>query len=145
MTEPLQTPDLGEDILCFDDVDEGFATVTGLDLVKQDVYHRLLQTTILAIDESTHTVVNEDFGIDVRDYLGRGLTPDDVSSIQPEIDAAIQRDERIQFSETTCTASQTQDTNEELITISIQCETALGPFSLVIGVSEAFDQGAKIL
>ncbi len=117
----------GIDLDCVDDVDETGRLKTGPDLIAQDVYHRL--TTKKLID-------NDDFGIDVRTYIGGGYDEETISSIQPEIDEVVQRDKRVASSVTTATLVSGEGTNDIKIVLSIEIEVDGGvTFTMVVKVS----------
>lgn len=121
------TADFGTDFYCMNDLDEALRMVSGVGIVIQAAYHRL--TTTALIDD-------EDFGIDVRALLGRGYTADTIATIQPQIDAALQRDDRILTTTTRATLEPGTDANGARLTLDVSGDTAAGPFRLVFAITE---------
>lgn len=110
-----------EDLACMDDIDETGRTVSGTDLIMQDVFHRL--TTDVLIND-------DDFGIDIRRKIASGgYTRDNIANIQPLIDAVIQRDEEISESTTIATLRDGDDPESWILDLHIEGVAASGPFS----------------
>jgi hypothetical protein len=112
--------DFGTDFACFSDLDQSLRMIGGLELVKQAVFHRLTTKDLLDV---------EDFGIDVREYLGRGLTAANVDGLRSEIEEVAERDIRVEEA----TVKLRLDGN--VLTIDLSCVTSEGPFRLVLSVT----------
>lgn len=119
------TVDFGRDLWCLDDLDPG-RTVTGALLVAQAAYRRITTPRGAVIDAPN-------YGFDVRALLGKGLTPAQLAAIPGQVRGEILKDERVDSC--SITATYTGGPNGTL-TLSIDGETAAGPFNLVLAVTE---------
>jgi hypothetical protein len=115
----------GTDIACINDADELFTEATGLQVVIQDVIHRITTTSVLGPG-------GDDWGYDLRNLLG--ATTKELARMQPTITEVIQRDDRIETADVTLTATTTNGLAD--IDVRIECTTALGPFTLTSPLSE---------
>lgn len=70
--------------------------------------------------------------LDVRDFVGAGLTQTGVQRAQAEVNAQVQRDERTLTSDTRAS----YDTAVKKLTIAITGTTAAGPFKLTLEVDQ---------
>lgn len=116
----------GETIDCWDDADEFFSTVSGIDSVTQDLYHRLTNDSFLGEG-------GEDEGIDVTKWAG--MDPAKLARRGPMIAEVATRDERIDACDVKITPTKIADTRYTA-TMKITATTALGPFRRVFAMSD---------
>jgi hypothetical protein len=105
------------------DADEMFSTATGLDVVKQDAFHRL--TTDNVVGEG-----GDGWGFDVRKLLGAPVSM--LVATQPVLVEVLTRDERILSAEVTLTGTTTRGLAD--VRLEVNCTTAQGPFRFVKSV-----------
>lgn len=118
--------DFGSDLSCKDDLDPTMTEVTGLNLVREAAYRRLVTRRGRLIDDL-------DYGLDVRDFLSSEVTPTALGQIPGQVDAELTKDERVASS----TTAAAWDPVRRALTLTITAQTAAGPFSLVLPVSQA--------
>lgn len=116
----------GTDIACITDADAQWSTVDGINLVLQDLIHRITTDDILGDN-------GVGWGYDVRKLLGMYST--DIEAEGPKIAEAIQRDERIDTVDVVLTPV-TNKGNLVDVTLTISGTTALGPFKFTRNVSQ---------
>jgi hypothetical protein len=114
----------GTDLGCILSTDSLFSSTTGIDVVRQDAYHRLLTDSVLG-------PAGDDWGYDCRRLLGAKDSM--ISAIQPLLTEVLLRDERIQGATVNVKASST-GTGLRIVTVTAQCQTAAGPFDLVLSI-----------
>lgn len=121
--------DLGIDLYCLDDLDEAGRTVSGVDAVRQAAYHRI--TTRALVDD-------DDYGIDVRELLGNGLTDAAIANLENSVRDAVSKDPRVtpDTLDVVVSSSGVGASGDTSITIEISAETEDGPFELVVSVNE---------
>lgn len=117
--------DFGLDLDCADDLSADMRTVSGVAGVAQAIYRRLTTPRGMVLDAL-------DYGYDVRSLLHKGQTPIQKAAIPGLIRSEILKDDRIASVEVEVTTF-TNDT----IGLAIRCETAEGPFELVLDISAA--------
>ena len=105
-------------------------TISGFDIIAQAILIRLSTPLGGVIDAP-------DDGLSLTDYLSRGMTPGNVAALEGDIETQLVRDERIQSAKATVTLG-----TDRTMTVDLSVDTAAGPFSLTLGVSDA---GVKIL
>ena len=118
--------DYGVDIYCLDDLDPGFALITGRQVLAQDIYHGW--TT-----QKGTLVYDADWGEDVSLLLSEVMSPQTIASWQGRLAAQAERDDRVQ------TAAAAISFNEATQTATIVGQiTPLvgGPFKMVMQVSQ---------
>jgi len=123
----MATVDYGTDLNFADlDISETGDMVSGFDLLAQAVLIRL---------STGRTVIDapED-GIDLTDYLSRGMTAAQLASLKSTIESEILKDERFLAARATVT---TIGATAEEIHVSLELDTDAGPFTLVLGAAEA--------
>lgn len=104
--------------------DIDFNEVSGIDV--------LLQRIIRRISTPKGSVVGcPNDCIDVRTYLGAGITNADVQGIQAEIQTQILRDEAV----LSCNVTSSYNTTTRALSVAIRGSSALGPFSMTLSVS----------
>jgi hypothetical protein len=123
--------DFGIDLSLTDDLDPRATTVTGTRLVAEAVYRRITCPRGALIDDP-------DYGIDVRDFLHKGMTTGQRASIPGLVRCEILKDERVSSVEIDVTTSTTG------FTLRIRCTTDEGPFTLTTDVSTAAATLAEI-
>lgn len=116
--------DYGTDLGCILSTDVLFTSATGIDVVRQDAYHRLLTDSVLG-------PAGDDWGYDCRRLLGAKDSL--IAAIQPLLSEVLQRDERIQQATVNVTSSST-GTGLRVVTVKATCVTAAGPFDLVLTI-----------
>lgn len=116
----------GLDLACVSDADELFSGVVGVDTVRQDAIHRLTTESVLGPG-------GDDWGYDCRKLLG--MKSDELARMQPTIIEVLTRDDRIETADVTLEASINSNSMSD-VTITVQCETVLGPFEFTKFVSE---------
>ena len=116
--------DYGTDLGCILSTDVLFSSTTGVDVVRQDAYHRLLTDSVLG-------PAGDDWGYDCRRLLGAKDSL--IAAIQPLLSEVLQRDERIQQASVSVTSSST-GTGLRVVTVKATCVTAAGPFDLVLNI-----------
>ena len=114
----------GTDLACILRTDVLFSSATGIDVVRQDAYHRLLTDSVLG-------PAGDDWGYDCRRLLG--ATDAQLQSFSALLSEVLQRDERITSAVVSITSSST-GTGLRVVTVKAQCTTAAGPFDLVLSV-----------
>jgi hypothetical protein len=115
--------DFGRDIAVSaltEDADDIFSEVTGVQLVRQDLRHRLLTDSVLGPDGA-------DNGFDVRKRLG--ATVGTAAATQSRIKRVALKDQRIKSAAVSIDEATTGGLRSQ--TITVICGTALGPFRLV--------------
>lgn len=115
----------GLDIACVDDADELFTEVSGVNLVAQDMIHRITTDHVLGPG-------GDDWGYDMRNLLG--AKTEVLARMQPTVTEVIQRDERINTADVTLTATTRNGLAD--IDVRIECTTAFGPFTLTSALSD---------
>lgn len=101
--------DYGRDFDCFDDAPSAlFPTITGLALVRQDIYHRISNDSVIGwiVDDAGNLAPDpaaENYGRDVRRLLGAAQTDASAAALGPQISAAIQRSGRIEYADVAVT------------------------------------------
>jgi phage baseplate assembly protein W len=119
------TTDFGSDFDCTDDLTAEMREVSGPMALAQNVYRRLSTPRGMVIDAP-------DYGRDLRDYLHKGLTPTEQTSIPGEVRAEVLKEQRIENADVRVTSFA-----DEAMTLAIRCESAEGPFSLTLDVTAA--------
>ena len=114
----------GVDLGCVLSTDSLFSSTTGVDVVRQDAYHRLLTDSVLG-------PAGDDWGYDCRRLLGAKDSL--LSAVQPLLTEVLLRDERILSATVTVSASST-GTGLRVVTVRAQCQTDAGPFDLVLSI-----------
>jgi hypothetical protein len=133
------TTNFGTDLASLEEVDET-RTVTGVELVAQDIFWRLQTPRGEGILEGDAP----NYGLDLVGILGSVETEADAASLPGRIQAEIADDERILTS--------TVEVNRSIAGaaieygINIRCETSEGPFELVgVATAEGLDLAVKLL
>lgn len=115
----------GLDLACVSDADELFSDAVGVDIVRQDAIHRLTTDSVLGPN-------GDDWGYDCRKLLG--MKSDELPRMQPTIIEVLTRDDRIETADVTLESANNNGMHDVVITV--QCETALGPFEFTKFVTE---------
>ena len=117
----------GTDILCVDDIRTG-RLARGIAVVAQRVYHRLItpRGTLLG---------HGDFGFDISGELGKRSSPGYEKVIASKVVQEVTKDPVVQSA--TCRATLSGQAGEKEIHLELHCQTADGPFELVVSVSMA--------
>jgi hypothetical protein len=122
MTQPL--PDFGTTLSCIFDLDSMGATVSGLTALSQALVRRI--TT-----PRGRLLTDPNYGYDVTGELNDDVTTAQAGSIGSNMDQEFMKDQRVLSSSTIATLNPdgTLDTTTSIA-------TALGPFSLVLSISQ---------
>ncbi len=131
--------DYGVDFACFDDAPSAlFPTVTGLDLVRQDVYHRITNRSVLgwivADDGSLAPDPKaENYGGEMWSLLGSAQTDESASALGPTISGWIQNSGRIEFADVGVTRIVDRGTGILTLRLDItgQAKQSAEPFAFV--------------
>ena len=107
------------------DLDPGFGLVTGVRVIAQALICRF-NTPVLFYAPGD--------SVDVRQWLGRGLTPADIQRIQVQLEAQALQEEAVQRA--TATVAPTPG-KPGWWTINVACVSSAGPFTLVLAASAA--------
>lgn len=124
---------LGADLMIGSDLDPAHRMVSGLELYRRDMMHRITTRRGLNIDDP-------DYGLDVvEELLSAALTPAQLIAIPKRLEAEIRKDPRTDTVQVTLTPTSPPDGWTVLI-----AGTAGGnqPYRLVVGISDAL---ARIL
>lgn len=118
----------GGGFFCDSDMTRNFRRATGIERVRNHVFHLFTTDQILAPPGSK----DSDFGYDVRRLLGSSQP---VPAIQARLSGIAQKDPRVR----TCTVriTETQTTGDDAEwRVEIDCTTSEGPFRMVLGVNQ---------
>ena len=120
--------DFGTDLSCTDDLDEAMAEVSGLEVVAPAIHRRLFtpRGTLWNGSEGLN------YGLDLREFLNRTMTPKFVATIPGEIQNEVAKDERVLSCKATVVESSLLS-----MTISLSVVTGVGPFAMVLSVDKA--------
>lgn len=121
----------GRDVRCFSDADALFTEAQGLEVVRQDVFHRLTQDDILG-DDGSGSLRVVGWGFDVRRLLGADART--LAQVQPRLVEVVLRDQRVDFAEVELTP--TVRNGRADVRLVVLAQTALGPFTLIRNISE---------
>jgi len=78
----------GADLYCWSDIDEIASDVTGIDLLAQDIFHRLSTPRGRLIDD-------RDYGIGVLEMLNKPVTRQELAALEGQITNEILKDDRL--------------------------------------------------
>lgn len=124
------TTNFGRDTSCLQSLRTG-RFVSGVRLVAEAAYRRL--TTPRGMLRGGEAEAN--YGLDLLDMLGKATTAALKAAMPGRIENELEKDERIETSRATILES--KETNGAVTwDITIDCETAEGPFALQLRVSE---------
>lgn len=121
----------GADLSCVTDCDSQFSELTIADgalIVAQSVTRRLITPRGSLLDDA-------DFGFDLRGYCNRGVTQQDLRTLQTRVTAEVLKDERVASAVIDVTISN----NGGGITVRAQitpADPALQPFTTIIAVTD---------
>lgn len=114
------TTDFGTDLLWVDDLDPTHRLVSGVALVGQAIYHRLITPRGRMIDDAN-------YGLGLIEHLHKAQTPVQLRALQTLISAEALKDERVE----SCTAVLT-DLGGGRVDIQLSVECSAGPFKLIL-------------
>lgn len=115
----------GRDVACLLDADPLLSSVTGIDVVRQAAYHRLMCDDILGPG-------GDGWGYDCRRMLG--MKSSQLSAMQPVLSEVLQRDQRILTADVHIRAVRANGLDD--VRIDVRCTTDAGPFSFVMSVAD---------
>ena len=115
----------GRDVACVLDADPIFSSVTGIEVVRQAAYHRLMCDDVLGPG-------GDGWGYDCRRLLG--MKSSRLVAMGPVLSSVLQRDERILTADVRIESVQTNGLQDVRITVT--CTTDAGPFSFVMSVAD---------
>jgi hypothetical protein len=116
----------GADVRCTTDADELWSSCEGIAVVYQAALHRITTDSVIGPG-------GDGWGYDARRLLG--LPASDLPGYQPILAEVLTRDPRIDSAEVTLTPVLQLGAMVDVL-LSAECTTALGPFSLVMPVSQ---------
>jgi phage baseplate assembly protein W len=119
------TIDFGHDLSCVDDLDEAMSEVDDITLLAQAILRRL-STPRGSLWQ------DPDYGKNLQDYLSAAQTPAQLAAIPGEVRNEVLKDERIASASVKVFKVDLLE-----VSMSIELETGLGPFSLVISATQA--------
>jgi len=138
LTREVATPTApfgyGSDISCARDLEEGMPEVSGQTVLAQALVRRLDCPRGALPDDG-------DYGIDLRSYLNRGLTVDQVRGLAGAIRSELTKDDRVDTVAVTVTPTPTGESIRVSIAVVPRDATLGGPFTLILAVT---DGGALI-
>ena len=118
-------PNYGSDLDCVFDLQPSMVETSGLHMLAQALVRRLITQRGTLIDD-------QNYGFDVRQFLGADLSPADVAKIGSQCDTEMVKDERVYQSQTTVTMMAGGTLN-----ISVIITPSIGPtFQLTALVSQ---------
>ena len=119
------TTDYGSDLAGTDDLDPFMTELDGTDVlvVAQAIYRRLTTAKGSLIEDP-------DYGLDVRAFLRKAMTPAYLASIPGQIENEITKDDRI-----TNVVVRMTDNGDSTFDLDVSGETADGEFTLTAAVS----------
>jgi hypothetical protein len=123
--------ELGRDVRCMLDADELWTEAEGIDVVRQDAFHRLTTDDVLG-DDGTGSLLIVGWGFDVRRLLG--VPVGRLPAYQPILVEVLLRDPRID--QATVRLEPTVTNGLADILLHVECTTAQGPFSLIRRISD---------
>ncbi len=123
--------DFGRTFKCVSDMDDQFSTIKGVEVAVQAAIHRLTVNEVLGDDGTGSLVVA--FGYDCRQLLG--MRVEELATMPPVLSEAMQRDPRIESADVRLIPL-TRNGQLHDVELSVNGETALGPFSFVKKVTE---------
>lgn len=124
--DPTFGVDWGTDIDWLDDLNPTGRLVSGIELLRQAVFHRLSTPRGACLDAP-------DDGLDLAEYLHKGVTPAELAGLPGEIRSELLKDPRFLDADVTLTA-----TGANAYHVKILVTPSLGPeFDLVLSVEDA--------
>jgi hypothetical protein len=113
----------GRDVRCWADADSQWTTVTGIDKIRQAVFHRVTTDSVMGPGG------DEGF-IDVRRFLG--MRAELVPAYGPIIEDAVTNVTGIASATVTIVVTKASGGSLADASVTIDATTALGPFTLVV-------------
>ena len=119
--------DYGRDISCMGSLKTG-RLVTGTRVVAEAVYRRLItpRGTLRGGENEA------DYGLDLLDLIGGTFTASDALALPGRISNELEKDERI--TSVSVGVNRVVEGPAIYVTVTIECTTDAGPFTLVLGV-----------
>lgn len=115
------TTDFGRDLACMDDLEAGMREVTGIDILVQSAYHRIMT-------ERGTNPLNLTYGEGFVGLILSATTNEELSAHADHLRDALAEDERFYVVDLTLTIE------DSIVTLTLSATSALGPFELVFGV-----------
>ena len=124
------TSTYGIDLVCVEDVDARMSETIdeSMQSLAQDLFHRVTTPRGAIVDDP-------DFGDDVTAYLSGNAQASDLISIEGRLASECLKDDRVDVVEVTVTAPDPKTLNVSIFVTPK--DTALGPFTLIIPVTDA--------
>jgi hypothetical protein len=119
----------GADISCTRDLDESMPEVSGQTALAQALARRLDCPRGGVPDDG-------DYGIDLRGYLNRGLTTDEVRGLAGAIRSELTKDDRVDTLRVTVTPTPTGESIRVSIQVVPRDPTLGGPFTLTLALTD---------
>lgn len=122
----------GSDMSCTDDITADAAELDGSDpLVVAQANYRRLTTPRGALPDDA------DYGFDVRGFCGKPLTKKALTEIPGQVRAELQKDDRNLDASIVVTVTPTGGIANGDFDLEVKGETALGPYTLTLAVTDA--------
>lgn len=114
----------GGDIDCILDVGKNLAIASGLRNIGNAIARRL-------VTPRGGLFYDPNYGLDVRNFVNAGFTPQQLAQVQGDITAEVAKDERIENPVVTVL----QNLATATMSITITCDLAEGPFAFIVNVN----------
>jgi hypothetical protein len=124
VTQPANLPDFGTTLSCTFDLDSMGAVVSGLTALSQALVRRISTPR-------GRLLTDPNYGYDIQGELNDDVTTQQVGQIANNMDSEFLKDQRVFSSSTTVTLQ-----SDGTLDTSSSITSALGPFSLVLNVSQ---------
>ncbi len=115
---------LGSDLSCVIDCTPDMAEVSGRTCLAQAVARRYVTPRGGLIDDAN-------YGFDLRQYINDDMSLADIARVQAGAEAEALKDERVEACKVTIAVSA-----EGLMVVSVVLTDSVGPFTLVLSISE---------
>lgn len=129
MANTTNISDYGYDTSCLTSLRTG-RYASGARLVAEAAYRRL--TTPKGSLQGGEA--EADYGFDLADLIGQAVTPSKIAALPGQIQNELMKDERI--ASVTVNVTSTKDGPAVSWVVSIEAETAVGPFALQLSVND---------
>jgi hypothetical protein len=117
--------DFGRDLSCVEDLDLMMTEVEGSIVLGQDLARRLSTPRGALLEDPN-------YGRDLRQYLSRGMTPEELAALPDEIRGEVQKDERVEEAEVEIARS-----NANAFEVRVRGTASEGPFSFTFEAAAA--------
>jgi hypothetical protein len=122
---PQNPIDYGLDILVFTDLDDSMTPVGDSRVLSEAIARRFLTPR-------GHLAFHPDYGLDLRGYLNDSIDDDFLLTLKADMEMEANQDERVESAKATVSYDEATKT----LTAKVELESAVGPFSFTLEVSE---------